>query len=369
MDGGPDSGGPAPISRIGRVASALGRVAAALAAGVAGAVAARQIGLPLPFLLGPLLVCAAATVMGLPLQPAPWGRETGQVVVGLAIGLRLVPTVLYGMVPLLPAMAISTAGIILVTMAAALVQRALGGVDRKTAFFATAAAGLAEMAVVARERGGDGEAVSVVHVVRVTTVVTAVPLLVTALGHDGGLMPPPMPAPGETADLLVLLALALAVSVMVRPLRLPNSWLLASAAVGAIAAAGFSDMVVVPRPLLMGAQILIGVWLGCRFRRELLLRLPRVTLAAAGTTVLLIVAALGGAILLSAATGLPFATSLLSVAPAGVTEMVLTATVMHLDAATVTAFHLMRIAVVVSTILLTFRLFELVSRWVDGSRV
>jgi uncharacterized membrane protein AbrB (regulator of aidB expression) len=78
--------------------------------------------------------------------------------------------------------------------------------------------------------------------------------------------------------------------------------------------------------------------------------------------------ATGIAGLLSASTGLPFATSLLAVAPAGVTEMVLTASAMHLDAATVTAFQIMRIAVVMTTILFSFRAFEAVSRRFDSAR-
>ena len=44
--------------------------------------------------------------------------------------------------------------------------------------------------------------------------------------------------------------------------------------------------------------------------------------------------------------------------------MVLTATAMHLDAATVTAFQIMRIAVVMTTILFAFAAFE---AWRGGS--
>jgi uncharacterized protein len=119
--------------------------------------------------------------------------------------------------------------------------------------------------------------------------------------------------------------------------------------------------------LLTIAQIVIGVWLGCRFRRELLGRLPRVTASAFATTAFLVAAASALAWLLSEATGLPFATSLLALAPAGVTEMVLTATAMHLDTATVTAFQITRIAVVMTTILLAFKAFENLSRRLDGA--
>ena len=61
--------------------------------------------------------------------------------------------------------------------------------------------------------------------------------------------------------------------------------------------------------------------------------------------------------MLMLATGLPYPTSFLSLAPAAVTEMVVTAQVMHLEAEVVTAFHVMRIAVVSSTVLIVFKFY------------
>jgi uncharacterized membrane protein AbrB (regulator of aidB expression) len=70
--------------------------------------------------------------------------------------------------------------------------------------------------------------------------------------------------------------------------------------------------------------------------------------------------------LLSTTTDLPFTTAVLAVSPAGVTEMVLTATAMHLDAETVTAFQIMRIAVVMTTIPFTFAAYEALARRLAG---
>jgi len=358
-----------PVAKQQRLAVRIGRVVAALMLGGIGSAIARQINLPLPFLLGPLICCGVASIAGLTLLPLPWGREVGQIVVGLAIGFRFTPDVMHATFQLLPAMALCTIGVILVTSVAAALMHRLSGVDRKTAFFATAAGGLAEMAVVARDRGGDAEAVSVVHAIRVVGVVLAVPILVTILGEDGGLAPMLTPTEGELLNLLAVMVIAISAAFLLRPLRLPNMWLLSSVAIGIIIAADDLVTIAMPRYLLTVAQILIGVWLGCRFNRTLLLRLPRVTFAAVVTTTLLLFVAAAGALLLSSTTGLPFSTSLLALAPAGVTEMVLTATVMHLDAATVTAFHVMRIVVIATTIVMTFRMFDGVSRWFDGSRL
>jgi hypothetical protein len=85
--------------------------------------------------------------------------------------------------------------------------------------------------------------------------------------------------------------------------------------------------------------------------------LPRVTLASLVISVFMIVCAAAGAVVLALATGLPYPTSFLSLAPAAVTEMVVTAQVMHLEAEVVTAFHVMRIAVVSSTVLIVFKIY------------
>jgi membrane AbrB-like protein len=360
-DSGTWGGGPRVFDRT------LARIGLAFLIGIAGALIARSISMPLPYLLGPLLACGSAAILGAPLAALPYGRELGQVAVGLAIGLRFVPAVVVAIAKLLPFMLFATVLMVLATMIAALILRKLAGTDRKTAFFATAAAGLAEMAVVAHQKGADSDIVAVVHLIRVTTIVTTVPFLVTIFAQDGGINIPPIPFRGEALPLLALFAAGASAAFLVRGLKLPNTWLLVPAATGALVSGfGFGPFAV-PSIVLTIAQVVIGVWLGCRFRRSLLGRLWRVSSSALVTTAFLLVVAAGIAWALSAATGLSFATSLLAVAPAGVTEMALTATAMHLDATTVTAFQITRIAVVMTTILFTLRIFETFSRRLDAT--
>jgi membrane AbrB-like protein len=162
----------------------------------------------------------------------------------------------------------------------------------------------------------------------------------------------------ETVPLIALLAAGAVLAYLVAPLRIPNSWLLTPVILGALVAALGYGPFAVPPLLLTLAQIVIGTWIGSRFRREIFGRLPRVTLSAVIVAAFLVATAMPAALALSAMTGLSFTTAVLAVAPAGITEMVITATAMHLDAATVTAFQLMRIAVVVTTIQASFAAYE-----------
>lgn len=335
------------------------RAGATYALALAGGGAAAAAGLPLPWMLGPFFACGAASAFGARLAFLPMGRELGQVAIGFAVGLRFTPATLAAAAALLPAMIGATVWVIAFTFAAALLFRPLGGADRTTAFFATAAGGVADMAVVAREKGGDAGAVSIVHALRVSSTVAIVPILVTAFGEPGA---GAAAAPPAAASDLLAFGLGLAGAVLaaraLKPTPIPNPWLLGPMVFGLVL--GATGLLVQPAPplLIVVAQIALGTWLGCRFTRKTLAAAPRTAAAGLAISLFMIASAGLGAVGLSAATGLPATTSFLAMAPAAVTEMVITAKVMNLDAELVTAFHVMRIAIVCSTVLIVFRLYE-----------
>ena len=335
----------------------------------AGGAVANAVNMPLPWMLGPLFLCAGASLLGYRVEFVPMGRELGQVAVGLAVGMRFTPAVLATTLTLLPHMMAATLYVILFTTVAAVLHATLGGIDHKTAFFATAAGGMADMAVVAGERGGDPTAVSITHAIRVATVVSIVPFLVFAFGEQGDVAGVTAGASGNLLLVALCLLLAYGTALLFRHTPFPNPWLVGPIFLGALLGASGLVLVDVPWVLIVLAQILIGTWLGCRFRREILTRLPRVALSGLAVSVFMVVAAALGAAALTAASDLPFSTSFLALAPAAVTEMVITAQAMNVDAQIVTAFHVMRIAVVSSTILVVYALFRNLMEVVGGPRL
>ena len=175
---------PAPRPDIGTAAkpaakrldrARLSRIVLTLLLATAAGALASLIRMPLPWMLGPLFAVGAASLIGYRMEFVPMGRELGQVAIGLAVGMRFTPAVLATALSLLPHMAVATIFVIVVTSLAAVLHAVLAGIDRDTAFFATAAGGMADMAVVAEQRGGDPVAVSVTHAIRVATVVSTVP--------------------------------------------------------------------------------------------------------------------------------------------------------------------------------------------------
>jgi membrane AbrB-like protein len=333
-----------------------GLLALTYAIGAAAGAVASLIDMPLPWMLGPFFTFAVLSVMGLEFALMPMGRELGQVAIGVAVGMRFTPAVLAAMAGLLPAMVAGTLYVIAFTMVAAFLFKPLARVDDVTAFFATAAGGVADMATVAKEYGGAAGSVAVVHAMRVSGVVAIVPFFVVLFGEPG--TAPDTVAAGSNI-LLVALALVLGyvMALLLKPTPLPNPWLVGPILMGIIIGVLGLFTVTIPPVVIIVAQIMLGTWLGCQFRRDLLSALPRVSFAAFVISIFMIGCAALGAFVLSAATDLPYTTSFLSLAPAAVTEMVITAQVMHLEAEVVTAFHVMRIAVVASTVLLVFKLY------------
>lgn len=332
---------------------------------VAGAVAAR-IAIPLPWMLGPFFLLAALSASGFVFSLIPMGRELAQVAIGLAIGLRFTPAVLAATALLAPEMVAATLYLMLVTTAAAFLFRPLAGTDPVTAFFATAAGGMADMAQVAQRYGGAPSSVAVVHAMRVSLVVAVVPFIVVFLGDPAtGQVAPG--AAGHPVALILGLVAAYLMAIALKPSPLPNPWLIGPILAGM--ALGLAEVMVITVPgwLITVAQVLLGTWLGCQFRRDLLTALPRVTAAAAVIAGYMIAAAALGSLVLAAWSGLPFLTAFLCLAPAAVTEMVLVAKLMNLDAETVAAFHVTRILIISTSVLLVYRMFSYLNGGRNGS--
>ncbi|MEY8843319.1 AbrB family transcriptional regulator, partial [Cribrihabitans sp. XS_ASV171] len=153
-----------------------------LAASLAGALVARAIGAPLPFLLGSLVVTAALSLTlharsGRRLWfPEPL-RRGFIAVIGLMIGSSFSPD----LIDLLPGLWTSLLALVaFIVLAEAVgygVFRGLGRYDPVTAAYAAMPGGLIEAAILGEKAGGDVETVSLQHFIRIVLVVALVPMI------------------------------------------------------------------------------------------------------------------------------------------------------------------------------------------------
>jgi len=119
------------------------------------------------------------------------------------------------------------------------------------------------------------------------------------------------------------------------------------------------ELSAVPQALVNAAQLVIGISLGVRFKREFLHTAPRWLGSVAVGTVGLMAICAGFAWLLHLAVDLPWVTLLLGTSPGGITEMAITAKVLQLGVPVVTAFQVCRL---IAVLLLVAPLF----RWVEA---
>ncbi|WP_232829343.1 AbrB family transcriptional regulator [Tropicimonas sp. IMCC34043] len=330
----------------------------AAAIGIASGLLASRISMPLPWMLGPMLGCCLAAIMGAPVFGPNSLRPAVIPVIGVMLGSGFHPGLLghasewTGTLLLLPAFLVTA------TATGFAFYRYVGGYKPVDAFFCAAPGGLNEMIILGTAAGGDETRIALAHALRVFLVVSAV-VFSFALGLNirsaGG--------PGAWIglsdltlfDYAVLTASGLAGVVLGRRLRLPAPQLFGPMVLSA--AAHMTEVITVPPPTIfvVASQITIGTILGCRFVGLDARRMRRDMALGFGATLVLLCVTLLFAALLGPLTGTPLSQGVLAFSPGGLTEMSLLALTMGQDVAYVSTMHVARIVLVILGMSLVFR--------------
>ncbi len=337
---------------------ALVRLLGVLALGAGVGWSARFVRMPLPFVLGPLVATAALGLAGFPVVGVRRLRPGAQFVIGSAIGIQFTRAVVLTLVKLLP-LIVGAALLSMAVCAAASVFLILAtGLDRKTAFFATAPAGAAEMANIAARYGGEPEPIMVAQTMRVVLTVMAAPFLVIHFANDGQFHQVAQAAVMAWPGLCVLAICAAVGGFLISRTPYPNGWFMGPLMAGAVV--GILGLLEgrVPDILVNISQVVIGCSLGAQFRREFVTKLFGMMLASAVSIVLVLIIMAAAAIGCAYAFTLPVAALALAFAPAGMAEMTLTGKVLGLDAALISGFHTVRIIMVMGLVVPLFKLFD-----------
>ena len=314
--------------------------------------------LPLPWMIGPLLLVGGLRIRGFALQPPPGARQAGQWVIGAALGLYFSPTVVVELqrnAPLI--LGIAACSLPFGMICGELVRR-LSGCDRATAYFASLPGGASEMAVLAERHGGEVDLIAAAHALRVAVVVATIPLVLALAGAHGSDAYTPLTRELDWQRMPLLLATSLAGAFALRAAGIANAWVLGPLfAVGLVTATG-TPLSALPAWLVNGGQLLIGVALGSRFSPDFFDRAPRFMAAALASTLAALVLGAALALLFAAASSGAAPTLLLAAAPGGIAEMSVTARDLQLGVPLVTACHVLRVVVLSLGASPCFRLFR-----------
>lgn len=318
-----------------------------LVLGAAGVALFLALGLPLPFLFGPLSACLIAALAGAPMRGVGPVSVAARTVLGVAVGASLTPAVL-GRIPAM-AGSVALVPVYIAVIAAIGVPffRRLGGYDRATAFYAAMPGGASDMVIFGQAAGGDPRALSLIHATRVLVIVVVAPLVLTQVYGAGLTNPIGAPASEFPPSELVLMAAAAVIGWTVAS----RVGLFGAAILGPmIAAASLSLTGLIhmrpPREALMAAQFLIGIGIGVQYTGITLTELRRTVLLAAAFMLLLAAIAAGFTEIVTL-TGLANPVeAFLAFSPGGQAEMAMLAIITGADLGFVVTHHLARLVLV-----------------------
>ncbi|MEM9247701.1 MAG: AbrB family transcriptional regulator [Pseudomonadota bacterium] len=329
---------------------------ATLAIAAAGAGVAWLLGLPLPFLFGPMFACLGAALAGLPLQGMGQFGVGMRTILGVAVGASITPQV----VALLPQMALSVALVPLYILVIAVIGvpyfRRVCGYDPVTAWYAAMPGGLQDMIVFGQEAGANVRALSLIHATRVLVIVTVAPfILVNGFGVS---LSNPIGAPAATLPPHELALMAAAAVI---------GWkggerigLFGASILGPLittATLSLLDLIHArpPAEAIIAAQYFIGISIGVGYVGVTLRELRRDVLS--GMVFVIVLAALA-ALFTEAVYLLGLAKPVegfLAFAPGGQAEMAVLAIVAGAELGFIVVHHLVRITLVILCAPLAFR--------------
>jgi membrane AbrB-like protein len=330
------------------------RVALTLLLALAAAALCVALRTPVPWMIGPLLATALASILGRPTRSVVPLRNAGQWTIGAALGLYFTPEVTVLVAGLWWAIALSIAwalglGWLFGQWLARMHAGRIAGTpqeQRATAYFAGAIGGASEMTLLAEREGGRTDLVAAAHSLRVVIVTVVVPFAFTLANLPGFDNSQPGPRLVDPRGLVVLAAATAAGIWLMKKTGRSNPWFMGAFLVAMGLTMAGIELSAVPRWMSNAAQLVIGVSLGVRFSAEFLHTAPRWIASVMAGTVLMVLLCAGFAAMLAWGTGLHWSTMVLGTSPGGIAEMAITAKVLQLGVPVVTAFQVCRLVAV-----------------------
>ncbi|MGP3698982.1 AbrB family transcriptional regulator [Rhodobacter sp. NSM] len=308
---------------------------------IAGALVASVVSLPAGALVGACLAVALAAAAGAPVGMDNRLRNAAFTTIGLSLGSSVGPDILHQTGAWIGSLALLLVSVAATLGAGTFVLERVVGADRDTAVLSSSPGTMSVAVAMAVEGRGDASTVLFMQSFRMLFLVTAVPLLVAALGiaPSDVVRPPAMPL----AWALAMLALALLVGRAVERRRLPAAYLLAGLVLSALLHATAVADGSLPGWMIFLGFAVTGGTLGVRVRSLDLPSLARLGLAGMVSMISTVLITLVCAGLAASLTGLPFGQVWVAYAPGAVEAMAAIGSAFGYDPAYVALHHVVRI--------------------------
>ncbi len=334
------------------ISSRLPGQAVVLGSGLIGGLLFHLLHLPVPWLLGPMIMVFIGARVFRRFQPSwpPAIKNVGIIIVGYSIGLSLTISTLSLIGKQLPSMVTLTVLLLLFCGGMAYILSRWTGIPFQTMLIASIPGGLSQIVVLAEEQKGiDITIVTFLQVSRLMMIVIVVPLLVFSplfASEMSALTEPLTRSVGTWSELfpsiLPFLVLCPAAAIFGKKINFPTAYLLLPMIVTFLLQLVGVHAPALPLSVLDLAQLLIGSSVGLMLHPEQLQNKLRIVLLALGSSVILMLFACGTTWILMKWHDLSPATALLSMAPGGMDQMGIIAHEVNADVATVSCYQLFR---------------------------
>ncbi|MVO16673.1 AbrB family transcriptional regulator [Parasedimentitalea huanghaiensis] len=303
---------------------------------------------PLPFLLGPMLMCLLFALGGVKMMGMGQLGMAFRTILGVAAGSSITPDVVSALPKMAGSLMLVPVFVVSVALLSFPLMRHLFKFDKVTSYYCAMPGGLQDLMVFGELAGANLRVLSLVHATRILLIVSVAPFVLNMLWQVDLLARPGSNASDTPLTQLAWMAFAgLAGWGVAARLNILGASIIGPM----VLTAGLSlSGIITQRPpaeMIWACQFFIGMAVGAKYVGVTLGELRRVVLAGIANGVLL---ASVSAVFILAVSGLAIAPALdafLAYLPGGQGEMVVLAIIAGADLTYVVLHHILRIALVV----------------------
>lgn len=313
---------------------------------VAGGWIFSLIGIPVPWLLGPLtFVFIGSTVKGSLFYWPSKIKSIGMILIGYTIGLALTGDAVKEIGKQLPYMFGMTTLLILLSAVIAYFIAKWSQINYPTALMGSIPGGMTQIILMADElKNVNLTVVTVTQTIRLMMIVIGMPLVLAGIGSGEA----KEVAITESSHSLinwqtfVVLILCAVMAFVGKKIRFPTAFLLVPALVAAIMQGLQVELVELPITVLEFAQLLIGIFIGLLMKPKQLENKAKTISLALVSGVLIFISAMLLGIFFAKVNALDLPTALLSLAPGGMDQMGAIAHAIDADLSMVAGYQIFR---------------------------
>lgn len=294
-------------------------------------------GMPVPWLLGALFGTAGLALAGVRMALPRPVKPLTHAAIGLILGASITPETFTRAAQWPLSLAVMSVGMIIVTCAAAIYYTRIAGYDRLTAAASSLTGGLTNVVSIAIDLGAHPASTVIGQLFRLTAVVVILPLGYTIWLGTAPDLPRVTPMLVQSGANLWVILLAWPAYALANRLHLPVADMMGPLLASAVCAM-YGQALVLPVWSVAAVFAAVGALIGIRFDGLHAASLMRTGGHAAMATLILLACSALLAYPFGKLAGVPYHVALLAVAPGGVAEIAILATILGMDPVFVT-FH------------------------------